>query len=393
MRNQLLFATTLIFLFFGTNFAQSPPPSIFVYESSSGGTKADAAAAGLEGQLFADLFKKYPCMDMMDKQGVEALLNFERMRDLLGAEPNDALLTQLGGAVGARYVVNISATQLPNGTVYIQVVVMDTATGKTIARRDIPPANDQTVNSAIAALKAQILGDMANFLQGKCDEHWTGTISYIYKYTKTAKPDTEPANSTPSPVAQTKFTDNTTASDEIYVILRPMTLGSNGLSMPKAQLTRAFEYHDTSSMETRMQVRCRPRGANSYLRWTSERRSDKMDETGSAKSVITASVNVFESGRYEIRLIQNPEINTKWTSEHFQQSPGGCEDPAPMTATSSGENSVFAGPYKRAGSDISGQVDPKSPDVLAGSVTIGNKDVGIEKIIWNLRRVRPKGRN
>lgn len=391
MRHQILIAMTVASLFVGTAFAQSPPPSIFIYESSSGGTKADAAAASLEMQIFADLFKKYPCMDMMDKQGVKALLDFERMRDLLGAEPNEALLTQLGGAVGARYVVNVSATQLPNGTVYMQVVVIDTVTGKSVARRDAPPANDQTVNTAIDTLKAQALADMANFLQGKCDEHWTGTISYIYKFDD---PGTKSeANTAPSPGAQTKFTDTKTASDEIHVILRPMTLGSTEPSRPKAQITRMFEYHDTSGMETRTQVRCRPRGANSYLRWTTEHRSDKMDETGSAKGVITVSVSVFESGKYNIRLIQNPELTTKWTSEHFEQRPGGCEDPAPMSSTSTGENSVYAGAYKRAGNDISGQVDPKNPDLLAGSVTIGSKDTGIETITWNLRRVRPKKRN
>lgn len=393
MRSQLLIAATLILLFFGNIFAQSPPPSIFVYESSSGGTKADNAAAFLESKIFVDLFKKYPCMDMMDKQALKAFLDFQRMRDLLGAAPNEELLIQLGGAVGARYVVSVSATQLPNGTVYMQVIVIDMATAKAVSRRDVPPANDQTINSAIDTLKAQALADMANFLQGKCDEHWTGTISYNYKYVETANPDTGSANAAASPGAQTKFEDKTTASDEIHVILRPMTLGSNGLSRPKAQMTRSFEYHDTSSMETRMQVRCRPRGANSYLRSTTERRSDKMDETGSVKGVLTVLVNVLESGRYDIRLDQKPEVNTKWTSEHFEQRPGGCEDPAPMTATSTGENSVYAGPYKRAGSDISGQVDPKNPDILAGSVTIGNKDVGFETITWNLRRVRPKGRN
>lgn len=394
MRRQLVLAVTIASLFVGTVFAQSPPPSIFVYESSSGGVKADAAAASLEGQLFAELFKKYPCMDMMDKQGIRAMLDFERMRDLLGAEANEALLSQLGGAVGARYVVNVSATQLPNGTVYMQVLVIDTVTGKAVARRDVPPADDKTVNSAIAALKAQVLADMANFLQGKCDEHWTGTISYVYKYDSSgSKSDTDPAKTTASANAQTKFTDNTTASDEIYVILRPMTLGSTGPSRPKAQATRAFEYHDTSSMETRMQVRCRPRGANSYLRWTTERRNDNMDETGTAKGVLTVIVNVFESGRYDIRLDQDLDITTNWTREHFEQRPGGCEDPTPVTASSAGENSVFAGPYKRAGGDISGQVDPKNPDILAGSTTTGNKDSGFETITWNLRRVRPKKRN
>lgn len=391
---EVIYAVIIFILFVSGITAQSAPPTIFVYESSQGGTKADAAASSLEMQIFAALFKKYPCMDMMDRQGAVALLDFERMRELLGAEPNDQLLTQLGGAIGARYVVNVSATQLPNGTVYMQVVVLDTATAKAIARRDAPPVTDKTVNSAIESLKTQVLADMANFLQGKCDEHWTGSISYVYKFSESSS---KTGDGSPSIAdyakAMTKFADSTTATDEINVLLRPMTLGGSGPSRPKAQVTRTFEYKHTSSMETTMQVRCRPRGANSYLRPTVERRNDKMDENGQAKFVLTVSIYVKENGEYQIRLENRPELKTKWTSEDLEQRPGGCEDPAPMTATSSGENSVFASGYMKAGSDITGKVDPKNPDILTGTLTIGNAEVGIETVTWNLRRVRPKGRN
>ena len=390
--SQVLYAVIISILIVGGIIAQSTPPSMFLYESSKGGSKADAAAASLEMQLFGDLFKKYPCMDMMDKQGVVAMLEFERMRDMLGAEPNEQLLAQLGGAIGARYVVNVSATQLPNGTVYLQVLVLDTVTGKAVARRDAPPATDQTVNSTIETLKAQALADMANFLQGKCDEHWTGYISYAYSFDESSSKGGEGTPGS-SAVAQTKFTESTTATDTLYVMLRAMTLGSTDPSRPKAQFTREFEYHHTSSMETREQVRCRPRGANSYLRTTTERRSEKMDETGNLKGTLTVSVYVYETGEYQIRLVDRPDITTKWTREDFEQRPGGCEDPPPMNATSTGEDSVFAGPYKRAGADIAGKVDPKKPDILAGTLRLGNKDVGIETVTWNLRRVRPKGRN
>jgi hypothetical protein len=162
--------------------------------------------------------------------------------------------------------------------------------------------------------------------------------------------------------------------------------------MPNAQVTRGFEYHHISNTETRMQVRCRPRGANSYLRWTTERRNEKMDETGKVKGVRAVNIYIFENGKYQIRLDKQLDIDTKWTLENFEQRPGGCEDPAPMNATSTGENSVFASGYKRAGEDIEGQVDPKNPDILAGTLTTGNADIGIQTITWNLRRVKPKKR-
>ncbi|MBK6749576.1 MAG: hypothetical protein IPG67_06085 [Acidobacteria bacterium] len=134
---EVLYAIIISILFVGGITAQSAPPSIFVYESSQGGTKAEAAASSLEMQIFDGLFKKYPCMDLADKQGIVAMLGYQRMQELLGtAEPNEELLREPGGAVGARYVVKINATQLPNGTVYLQVLVLDTVTGKAVARRD-----------------------------------------------------------------------------------------------------------------------------------------------------------------------------------------------------------------------------------------------------------------
>ncbi len=96
---EVLYAIIISILFVGGITAQSAPPSIFVYESSQGGTKAEAAASSLEMQIFDGLFKKYPCMDLADKQGIVAMLGYQRMQELLGtAEPNEELLRELGGA-------------------------------------------------------------------------------------------------------------------------------------------------------------------------------------------------------------------------------------------------------------------------------------------------------
>lgn len=391
---QLLVAAFIVSAFALGNAAQTTPPSIFLFPTSKGGTKADAAASSLEMQLYNDLFHKYPCADMMDKADVEAMIEFQRMKDLLGSEPNDQLLAQLGGAIGARYIVKVEATQLPNGSVYIQVVVLDTTTAKAVARRDAPPVTDKTVNSTIDSLKAQVLGDMANFLQGKCDEHWTGSITYKYTYKESGPLKTENVASIADYAnARTTADRNTTATDVSYVMLKPMSLGSTNPHYPGVTVNRQFDYHHTEKWETTMQVRCRPRGANSYLRPTKESRSEKIVETGAAKAVRKLYVDLRTDGTFVITMDKPVDISTKWTLENFEQRPGGCEDPSPMTATTTGENSVFAGGYKRAEGEVRGQYDLKNPDVLSGTITTGNADVGLLTVSWNLKRVRPRTRD
>ena len=373
--------------------AQTTPPSIFLFWSAQGGKAAEGAASGLENQLYTDLFDKYRCMDMIDKSNVEALAQYQRMTDLLGGEANDQLLSQLAGAIGARYLINVAVTQLPNGNLYVRVVVIDSTTAKPVAMRDSPPVSEAGVNAIMDALRAQILADMASRLDGKCNEHWTGSISYNYKYSESGpKPTNNIFSGGDAANVKSTWEQTVTATDDMYVMLRPMSLGMNGALQPKAQVTRQFAYHFDSKYRSTMQVRCRPRGANSYLRPATETHDEKMDETGETKATRTVRIYVYDSGKYEIRLDSPVDIKTTWTRDDTQQRPGGCEDPPPVKAVSKGEDSVFAGSYKRAGGDIEGQVDPNNPNVLAGKVTSGNAGTGIQTITWNLRRVKPKAR-
>lgn len=384
MRSLIFSVAIFVLISAGLVSAQTPLPSIFAFPTSMGGTKADAAASSLEGQLFTDLFNKYQCMDMMDKLGLEGMIELERMRDLLGAKPDEGLLSQLGGAVGARYVIAVYASQLPNGTVYMQVIVVDSVTGKAVSRRDAPPADEKNINSTIASLKSQALADMANLLQGKCDEHWTGTITFKYRYDRSGPPE--------NMVPPTTGNIQESKTDAMDVVLKPMSLGSTNPWYPGVKVTRHYEYHRLMKVETPEQVRCRPRGANSYLRPSRSAYSRKLDETGDATATRTLYVDIRSDGTFVITMNKQVELTTTWTREDIDQASGGCEDPPPTVATSKGSNTLpprFLGTY----GELRGTWDPKTPDILKGNTTEGNEKVGVTTITWNLRRVRPKGRN
>lgn len=329
---------------------------------------------------------------MLDQSGAAALLDWERMRQLLGQEPTPDILSQIGGAIGARYVINVSATALPNGTIYMQVVVMDTTTGRAVVRKDTPPTDSANIPSKIDTLTSDILKDMAGLLGGVCDEHWTGTINFLYKYEESpagaGKDGITPAN---AKVNVTTMFQTKSAMDNVLVSLRPLTLGAERADRPKARITRHFEYKFNNRSDQKTEVRCRPRGANSYIRTTNAYSTEQMNESGDATSNTVVYINL-SGNKYEIKA-QVPELVTKWQMETVQQIPGGCEDPPPVKASSNGTNSVFASGYKVAAIDIRGEFDPKHPDVLTGELRNGNADVGVTTITWNLKRVRPKSRN
>jgi|GEM_PF-5097489 len=390
---RILFVALFLVLLAAAATAQSTSPSIFSYDTSRGGSKAKAASAGVADGLFGKILRAFLCVDMLDRQNAEALLNLERMRDLLGAEPNPDVLTQLAGAIGARYVINVDAAQLPNGSIYIQIMVVDSTTGKAVIRRDAGPLTDQNIDDGIKSLEAQAFADMGNLLKGKCDEHWTGSISYRYRFNETKPFRNEGVASVADYAgAKTAGESETRAMDDTFVLLRPMSLGSTNPYSPGVTVTRQFEYHHTEKWETTMQVRCRPRGANSYLRPTKESRYEKMDESGEAKAERTVYIDLRPTGEFVITMNKPVEIPSKWTREDTEQRPGGCEDPAPVTSTSKGENSVFAAGYKRAEGEIRGRYDLKDQDTLKGKIIDGKAELGILTIEWDLKRVRPKPR-
>lgn len=379
---RLLFGACIVALAAGMAAAQATP-SVFIYQSSQGGQSADWAAATLEGTILSDLAKQYPCVDLNDMLGVQAMIDLERMRDMLGAEPSQEQLAQFGGAIGARYVVTVKTIQMPNGSVYMSVTVIDTVTAKMVAATDSPPVGQNSREAAIHALSDKVLGDMASFLKGKCDEHWTGLLTFKYRK-KVSGPSEKVIPPTTVDVSETTV-------DDTNMVLAPMSLGSTNPWHPGVKVRRHFEYHLFKKAETPVQERCRPRGANSYLRPTKSSQTWKKDESGDASAVAALYVDIRPDGTFVITINKNIDLKTTWTREDTNQLTRGCEDPPPIVATSTGEDTwppKFLGIY----GELRGKFDPKDPDVLKGSITEGSEETGVTSITWDLKRVRPKSR-
>jgi hypothetical protein len=79
------------------------------YEKLGGGA---GLASVVSGAAQNQLLKAYPCLDLMTEENVGVALNFEKARQLLGLSPDEDFLSEIGGAVGARYIIVLTVTGL-----------------------------------------------------------------------------------------------------------------------------------------------------------------------------------------------------------------------------------------------------------------------------------------
>jgi hypothetical protein len=384
---QLCLTLFLAALFAGAAFAQGMGPSVMIYTYGKQGTDAEAMSHVISQQIGSEMLDKFPCIDQYDDNSIAALLGWERARQVLGQEPNAELMQSVAGAVGARYVVSVSATTLPNGQTYATVTVMDGQTGQSIAKEDTPPANADDAVDAADALAKKVVQDLANLFKDKCEPHWTGTVTYSFKYQKSDKKTTEgvPGAMERDVIVNTSSSDS--MEDAVEAFLQPMSQGTEGskiMSQVVHRYTRHYELTETRSGK----VLCRPKNGNSYLSTSSGNSSELVDERGQNRKVLPVYIYVEKSGRYEISA-QYPALTTA-RSEQRSGNNSGCGSSKPYSESNSGTGSAESDSYTQAGSfKARGQVDPQNPDVLSGKQVTGDLENGQYTLEWNLRRVNP----
>ena len=184
-----LCATVLLLLFLAAAaIAQNKGDSVFAFNAAKPNTEDQAAANYALNQFLIGMMNQYPCVDQLSDSDLAALIGLERMKELLGAEREgqtlDERLKEIAGAVGARYAISFTATTLPNGQMIISAVMFDTQTGKMIANRLEQSGSGKNKLDTAASVAKSLLQDLSNILKNKCEPHWTGTISYIWKKEK-----------------------------------------------------------------------------------------------------------------------------------------------------------------------------------------------------------------
>lgn len=385
MRSTLTFFC-LIFLLYGTAAAQTSAPSVFSFNVGKGGSEAKSAAVSLENMIGMGLLDQFPCVDQMDMDGVRALLDVERQKELLGSEPNNDTLRTVGAAVGADYIIVVRATMMGNGQTYVNVMVLDSRTGSQVANRDAA-ASGNALFDLMNTLSKQILKDMAGRLDGKCTPHWSGTVTFKFKY-ESVEDKTESFPAGDKSINTRNYHSSWVTENIIEAMLN--SKGRNDANQSKAVVVHQFSHRDEHIVNENESTLCRPKGANSIWKRLTNRESDIGNEQGEAKSVETVWVTIDKSsGSYKIS-VKYPAVKTK-SHREINATGVGCFDSKPSSAVSDGEGSPDSSGYIIDGiEEVRGVIDPKNPDILIGTTTSGDATTGIHTVTWNLRLVKPK---
>lgn len=121
--------------------AQRARPSVLIVSKSQtdrpaapgqASDEATAVARYLQDRVAIEIQEQYPCANATTDRDLRALLEWQRQRSLL--DPNyEADLANMAGAVGARHLISVTATEA-GGQVYLNAAAIDTATAKTRVR-------------------------------------------------------------------------------------------------------------------------------------------------------------------------------------------------------------------------------------------------------------------
>jgi hypothetical protein len=165
--------------------SEGGPATIFI------NTATKPASAGKDTKGFADYFEekvekqlldKYPCSQPLTGSDVQKMSDFNRQKELLGLD-TEADMQAIAGAVGAKYFISLTVTELGSGQLSLNASMMNTATDQTQARGGTVTSGGEAALNAIEALAKQFvdsLSSLSQFSKEKCNptNRWAGTITY-----------------------------------------------------------------------------------------------------------------------------------------------------------------------------------------------------------------------
>jgi len=152
---RLTCALLLLLVLPATVWAQGSGSSVYITSGSrtdqpakpgQASDEASNAAHVLQDQVAIQIQNQYPCVTPTEDRDIAALMKLEKERSLL--DPNyQTDLANMAGALGARYLISVTVTQM-GGQLIMQAVVLDTATAKAIERFDRQSTSQNAVSDA-----------------------------------------------------------------------------------------------------------------------------------------------------------------------------------------------------------------------------------------------------
>lgn len=384
MKNTLL----LFFILLGfviTNFAQVGGSSVMIYNRAKSGTEENSVGNAVEQAFIKGLEEKFPCVDWMNEQVLKDALQKLREKELLTGELDQQALADLGKSVGASYIVVVRVSTLGNGQTVISVRVIDGKSAGPVADRVETAQSGDSAYAAAQKAAQQILQDLSGKFRNECEAHWTGTITYTIK---TSKNKTETREITK--INKYIVTNSENYEQTTNVTLQPMAKGgktnffNNGnTSMIMSRVFRKYFNLTEQNVTETGEEACRQRGANPYKKQFTSVDKKIIDEQGQNSETLPVEITVYsDTGRFVIK-VPTPEVKIKKTQEN-----SGVRDfcePQPFSEIKPSERTETSSFF-----DFEGQIDPKNPNILAGTKSTGTLETRQYTFSWNLRLVKPK---
>jgi hypothetical protein len=381
----IIYPIFILFTFFASAFAQVGGSSVMIYNRATPGTEESSVGSAAEQAIIKGLEDKFPCVDWMNEQILKDALQKLREKELLTGELDQQALAELGKSVGASYIIVVRVYTMGNGQIVVSVRVLDGKSASTVADRIETAQSGEAAYNAAQKAAQQILQDLSSKFRNECEAHWTGTIIYTIKTLKNKTETREMTKINKYVVTNSEDYDQTTT-----VTLQPMARGgktnffNNGnTSMIMSRVFRKYFNHTEQNVTETGEEACRQRGANPYKKQFTSVDKKIIDEQGQNSETLPVEITVYsDTGRFVIK-VPTPEVKIKKTQEN-----SGVRDfcePQPFSEIKPSERTEISSFF-----DFEGQVDPKNPNILAGTKSTGTLETRQYTFIWNLRLVKPK---
>jgi hypothetical protein len=378
----------LLALLFADSIQAQGTGSVVIYNRSRTGTNgADVISGWLSAKIGEGLHKQYPCVDWIDNNGIDAILENERQRQLLGQDPDDEKLMNLAGALGARYIITVSATALPNGQTSISAKVIHSRTLRALINKSEMTAGGDDALDKAEAMAQQVMQGLAGVFKSRCEPHWTGTVSQVFRTQRGGTKELDCCPGAMEGKVKGSVSYSETTEHRVDAFLQPNSLGTEG-TKTLARVTNLFNLNYQKTVTRTSTIRCRPGNAPSYEKQTNGYSKEIETESGRNTETMPAYIYVYKSsGRFEIS-VDYPATKTKRREESSGVKSGCTDEPFSEVKESDGSGPISE-PYRTAGSvKITGKIDPKNPDVLVGQEITGEEEFGQYITKWNLRLVQ-----
>lgn len=348
--------------------------SIVIHDNTDKALGGENATSTLRKELESALNREKPCVDIMDDEDIRNVLQSEREKNLLEGGDPQQVLTNIGNFMNASYVMSVTASPGVGGTTQYTVVAMDPQTSKTVARQT------GTDSRQIAESMVRQLGPS---LADNCNPHWVGEVKY--EFISTESKQTTDAGAMRANTRNTKRTktDTYTAKSTITATLLPPQTGSAataGKAMARVWMRSSIV--SEKKQETTGEMNCRPKGENPVWKGYNLKYSETVTQLGGGAGTLPVLITVDAEGYYKI-VVTTPG-GTLLGKVETSRSESGCEGETNPTieAVSMPGQTIDA-----SGFDVTGKVEGKNRDHLAGSQTTPD---GKTKITWSLRLMKPK---